>query len=297
MNPRTQSGMTLLELVIALTILATVMIFTTTSIQQAITSKAKIQSQLDDMSRVRDALKVIERDVNLAFHHRDLETEYREKLKKKVQSGPQQPQVPLNPFAPPPPPPNPNNPQSRFDFRDGDEAERRRNRIDPTTHFIGSDDEMYFPTLNSARVAESSRQSDAIKVGYFIESCSRPGKKGDSISTRCLFRKSSPVVEPDFTKGGEPIALIEYVEEFKLRYKGPGKQDWVSEWKSTGGDGNTKNKFPSLVEVSLTTNRGTQTQPKKVEMQMVIPLRFPNNEESNQQRRGGGAVPPPPGGG
>lgn len=294
MKQRAPLGMTLLELVIALAIMSTLMVFTSGSIQQAVQSKAKIQSQLDDMSRVRDALKVVERDVNLAFHYRDLEMEFREALKKSFQGATNPNQPPANPYSPPPPPgtENPN----RFAYRDDKEQERKLNRINPETQFVGSDDEMYFPTMNSGRIFEKSRQADSVKVGYFVESCSRPGAKGDSISTNCLFRKSSNIVEPDFTKGGEPIPIVEYVEEFKLRYKGPGKQDWVSEWKSTGGDGNTKGRFPSLVEVTLTTNRGTQTQPKKISMQVVIPVRFPNNEETSKQKGGANSnFPPPPG--
>jgi hypothetical protein len=271
--------------------MSTLMVFTSTSIQQAVQSKAKIQTQLDDMSRVRDALKVVERDVNLAFHYRDLEMEFRESFKRSVQGRPTANQPPPNPFAPPPLTAQPNAPG----YKEENEEERKRNRINPETQFIGSEDEMYFPTMNSARIFESSRQADSVKVGYFVESCSRPGAKGTSVNTNCLFRKSSNVVEADFTKGGEPIPLAEYVEEFKLRYKGPGKQDWVSQWQSTGGDGSTKGRFPSIVEVTLTTNRGTQTQPKKISMQIVIPVRFPNNDDTKKPAGGSNPGFPPPG--
>jgi len=61
-------GFTLLELLLSLTILSALVALTSQSIQQALFSKAKIQLQLDEMSAVRDTLKIIERDVNLAFH-------------------------------------------------------------------------------------------------------------------------------------------------------------------------------------------------------------------------------------
>lgn len=272
-----QKGMTLLELMIALSILSTLMVFSATSIQQAITTKGKIQEQLDDMSRVRDSLRIIERDINLAYHYIDLEAEFREKLKAQVNKQ-QQPGTGTGTgtggtgreTGPQP---------AKIEYKDEKEQERKQNRVNPVTEFIGSENDIYFPTLNSGRVADTMRQSDAIKVGYFMDSCTRPGKKNESINTKCLFRKRSNLVEPDFAKGGEPIVLLEYISEFKLRYKGPGKQDWVSEWKTNGGDGQAKGKFPTLIEVNLVTEKGTQTKPKRISMQMVVPVRFPNNPD------------------
>ena len=75
---RNSRGFTLIEVMIVLVIMATLSILSSQSIQQAIKNKIKLQTQVEDMSQVRDALKVIERDVNLAFHYTDLETELKD---------------------------------------------------------------------------------------------------------------------------------------------------------------------------------------------------------------------------
>lgn len=271
-------GMTLLEVMIALAIMATLMAFSSSSIQQALTSKLKIQTQLDDMSRVRDALRIIERDVNLAFHYQDLETEFREGMKKSFNPQPGVPgQVP-----PQNPSPTGGAPQPPVQYNDPKENERRANRVKPETDFVGAEDNMYFPTLNSGRISETALQADFIKVGYFLEECARPGKNRETVRSKCLFRRQSSIVEGDPTKGGDPVVLLENIAEFKLRYKGPGKQDWISDWKSNGGDGGAKGKFPSLVEISLTTEKGTTGKPKRISMQIVVPVRFPNNDKPGQ---------------
>jgi hypothetical protein len=71
----------------------------------------------------------------------------------------------------------------------------------------------------------------------------------------------------------------------------------------------TKNRFPDSVEVSLTVERGKEGEKKKkISMQLVIPIRFPNNQRQDDlaaasraaaagQTGGGGFTPPPPGGG
>ncbi len=82
-------------------------------------------------------------------------------------------------------------------------------------------------------------------------------------------------------KGGEEMVLLDHVSEFKLRYLGKGKQDWVSTWKTTatGGDAVTTGNFPLAVEISLTYERELASgKEKKYSMQIVVPIRFPNNK-------------------
>lgn len=116
-----------------------------------------------------------------------------------------------------------------------------------------------------------------MKVAYLLESCRKPGET--SSSGKCLVRKSSNIVEGDITKQGDAIPLLTDVTEFKLRYFGKGRQDWVNEWDSVQGDAISKNRFPDAVEISLTVEKAEngQDKKKKVSMQIVVPIRFPNN--------------------
>lgn len=288
-------GFTLIEVVIAMTIMAVLTVFSTQSIQQGLKSKAKIQQMIDDMSQVRDTLRVIERDVNLAYHYRDIEMEFLAEVacrsKPQNQAAPgapapggvPQPTVPtapgasqqvsaacLNAF--------PNDPKIK---------EKYRNRKEPTTQFEGKAESLDFVTMNVSRIAESQVMADFAKVGYSLKSCKKID--GSREAGQCLVRRFSTIVEGDVTKGGENTILVDNVTEFKLRYFGKGKQDWNSSWSSTAGDAVTKDNFPQAVEISLTIEKPTEAnkdKKKKVSMQIVAPIRNPNNKE--KENTGGG---------
>jgi prepilin-type N-terminal cleavage/methylation domain-containing protein len=278
---RSRRGFTLLELLLSLVILATLTALSSRSIQQALFSKSKIQTQLDEMSQVRDALKIMERDVNLAFHYRDLEMEFREAVKKAglppgtLQNQGQAGQPGTFVTGAPTPPPT------------ADELARRANRVDPVTEFDGKAEEMNFITMNAGRLMENQAQANFVKVGYSVKPCKHLG--GKEQETKCLVRRQDANVEGDITKGGEDTVLLENVSEFKLRYFGKGKQDWVDTWSSKEGDGAAKGNYPNAVEISLTTENGDGPQKRKISMQIVAQVRFPNNPPKTGSGRSGGS--------
>jgi prepilin-type N-terminal cleavage/methylation domain-containing protein len=263
-------GFTMLEMLIVVMIMAVLTLLSSQSIQQAIKNKIKLQAQIDEVSQVRDALKVMERDINLAFHYVDLETEMKQLIIDKRKATRPTSAIPtttqhsldadLNED-----PPDPNDPLRK----------PTPNRKDPTTQFVGTDQEMSFVTMNTARVSEGSQQADFVKVGYSVKTCHKPGS--DNMTTKCLVRRSSPVVEGDVTQGGDDTVLLEDVSEFKLRYFGFGKQDWNTGWDSVNGDAVSQGKYPDAVEISLTVEKENGGKKKKVSMQLVVPIRYPNN--------------------
>jgi prepilin-type N-terminal cleavage/methylation domain-containing protein len=282
---KSQSGFSLLELVIALTILATLTIFSSSSIQQALKSRTKIQEQIDEMSMVRDALRIIEKDIQLAFHYQDLELEFNQNIRR--QGGAQvKTRGPNDPPEPPPPPavqnPTFNDPQSGTKtttdpFKEITDISRDPSRINPVTHFIGDESELNFVTMNSSMMVAGAQQADFIEVGYRLTTCQKPGGGG---SSSCIVRRMSPFVDVDVKKGGNDNVLLEGVTEFKLRYIGKGKQDWISQWNSKeGSDTSIIRKFPELVEVSITVDKTEGEKKKKISMQLVVPIRNPNNAE------------------
>lgn len=268
-----QKGFTLLELIIVLSILSFMTINIAVNLRNAFRARTKIQSQLESMSKVRDALRIIEKDLNLSFHYLDLEEELRAAIKKL--------QSPLGAGGVPPPPPPPGFAPPPQIPQDPKEIERQQNRVDPVTHFIGKDDELFFATLNSNRLEANLQQADFIKVGYFVKACQPPGREN---STECLFRKQSNIVEGDLEKGGEDVFLLGDVTEFELRYFGRGKQEWSKDWNSKQGDAVTKNNFPQAVEITLTTESEFEGKKRKVSMQVVAGIRFPNNPPRGQSQ-------------
>lgn len=261
-----QGGFTLIEMMITVAILGTLTVLSTQSIQQAIKQKVKIQDQIDDVSRLRDALRLLEADINLAYHYRDVEKEIMDLVNK---PAPPPPGMPL-PVPTPIPPPNP------------EEA----TRLDPSTHFVGTEATVDFVTMNNARMIRNMKQADFIEIGYSLKSCK--SLSGESDNGQCLWRRSTSWVDDDVTKGGDEVVLLENITEFKLRYIGPGKEDWVSTWRTdNGGDAVTKGAFPSAVEISLTVERGGGTKKKKYSSQIVARVHFPNNKEAKNANTSG----------
>ncbi len=247
---RNQKGFTLLELIIAIAIFAVMSGFVAQSIQNGIKAKQKVQTQIDEVSRMRDTLKLMERDLNQAYHHLDWEKEFLEKVNKAA-TTPQ-------PGGLPQPPPTP--PEAA--------------RVDPSTHFVGSGDKMNFVTMNNARFQTNKKMADFVEVGYELKNCSSSDGKTNST---CLWRRQSGAVDLDVTKGGDALVLLENITELKFRYLGQGKQDWVSDWNSTdqSADALMKGRFPLAVEISIKTKKPDKA--RENSMQIVANIHFPNN--------------------
>lgn len=277
------SGFTMIELMITITILGTLTLLTAQSIQQAVKAKVKLQDQIDDVSRMRDALRLLERDINLAYHYRDLEKEIDQLVKKKPANQQQQQgggTIPAGGSFPGDPGPLTNEAQTQ------QQQERREvPRKDPETHWVGTEDSLNFVTMNNARTVRNSRQADFIEVGYSLRDCKSLTEGGGS--SKCLWRRSSPHVDLDVTKGGDEVALLEHVTEFKLRYMGKGKQDWATSWRTDAqGDAASKGKFPQAVEISVTVDKKIAGKSKKYSMQLIVPIHFPNNPEEGANAQG-----------
>lgn len=244
----------------------------TNSISSALKAKVKFQDQIDHVSRIRDTLRIMQSDIHLAFHYRDLEKEI-EELSKKIKSPTEQ-----NGNQKQPPPPNTPPPQNPATTNNEPQAPR----ANPETQWVGSENKLNFVTLNNGRTIKNSRQADFAEVGYILRECKKL-TEGES-SSKCLWRRLSPIVDDDVTQGGQEVVLLEDISEFKIRYFGKGKQDWVSDWRSdSGGDAATKNNFPLATEISLTvTTPSVNGKSKKYSFQIVVPIHFPNNAEEDK---------------
>jgi prepilin-type N-terminal cleavage/methylation domain-containing protein len=276
-------GFTLIEMMITITIIGTLTVLAAQAINQAIKAKIKLQDQIDDVSKLRDAVRLMERDINLAYHYRDLETEMQKLIQQKVQGGNGQQQQSQSG----------QNPQQQQQQLQQQQAannaalnqQREVPRIDPETHFVGTEETIDFVTMNNARTVKNTQQADFVEVGYALKDCK--SLREDKGNSKCLWRRSSPYVDTDVTKGGTEVVLLENVTEFKLKYIGKGKQDWVKDWRSdAGGDGATKGKFPQAVEISITTNKKENGRQKKYSMNVVAPIHFLNNPEEGGQQNG-----------
>ncbi|MBC7742362.1 MAG: prepilin-type N-terminal cleavage/methylation domain-containing protein [Bdellovibrionaceae bacterium] len=254
-----KSGFSLLEVMLAITILSTLSVLSTQAISRALKARTKIQAEVDDVSSLRDSMRIIRTDLNLAYHHRDFEKEINDIVAKPKAANTAPGAAPV----PPPPPP----------------TARKTTRIPPDTHFMGEDSKMNFVTMNNGRMTANLLQADFIEVGYSLRDCRNLSKPDQN--SRCLFRRTQSVLDDDVSTGGQEVAMLENVTEFKLRYIGGPKTEYVSTWNSTknGQDEETKNMYPDAVEVSLTIEGNVEKKKRVYSMQFVIPIHFPNNPD------------------
>jgi prepilin-type N-terminal cleavage/methylation domain-containing protein len=267
-SPHYPSGFTLLEVILAITILSTLSLLSTQTISRALKARTKIQAEVDDVSALRDSMRIIRTDLNLAYHHRDFEQEIADLVAKAPTSG-----TPSGtPQARPPTAPAP---------------QRQTKRGDPATHFVGDENKMAFVTMNNGRISSNVAQADFIEVGYEVKDCRNLTTQKDS---KCLYRRTQNILDDDVTTGGNEIVMLENVSEFKLRYIGDGKQDWSNQWKSTkeSFEEVTKGKFPDAVEITLSIEHESEGKSRKYDMNFVVPIHFPNNPDKSTNQ---GAVP------
>jgi prepilin-type N-terminal cleavage/methylation domain-containing protein len=265
-----QSGFTLIEILIAVVILAIISTLTATNISHGIKVKNKLENDIDDYTAARDALNIISHDINMAFHWIDIDSV----LNAQAATGGTPPLGPNGQPVPqgstPTPTPNANISGNQIP------AEK-------LTSFVGETDSVYFTTLSHVRTLQNAQESDQAKVGYFIKEVKSTRDKKD---THALIRSESTVLDGEVKKNEKETVLLEDVKTFKLRYLGGDDKEWVENWKSVDvDDAVQKNKFPDAVEITITTLHNK----REVTLSTMAAIHMTNNDTLS-------ALSPTPGG-
>jgi prepilin-type N-terminal cleavage/methylation domain-containing protein len=134
---QSKKAFTLIEVVLAVAILASLSITIASSISQALKAKKKIQTEVTDVSGLRDTMKVIRADIHQAYNHVDFEKEISDSVAKPntPANSPSNTNVVAGPNANTPPP-----------------KPRENKREDPRTDFFGSESKLNFVTMNNGRM-------------------------------------------------------------------------------------------------------------------------------------------------
>jgi len=280
-------GFTLIEVLIAITILAILMAFTSRSVSRSVKDKNRLQAEIDRDSQLTNAFRLIERDLSMAFHYRDINSEVEQEIKKKCDAG--QCKKPKNNS-------NGGAASGSTDGQPGEKAADSTNgqatsggntggtpikldfepkQSENFTQFEGSDSSMSFSSLGNIRMYKDSPESHQMEVSYFLAPC-RSFSTGEQV--QCLWRRTTPYIDQDITKGGNPTLLLENIKDFKLRYFGEGKQDWVSSWKTGADDTATQSRFPQAVEITL----AVEEMERVSRISGVVSVAFPNNPENKK---------------
>lgn len=277
---RSSRGFSLIEILVAMSIMTFLAMFSAQSIRNSASEKSRIQQKSLETRTLDAAQNMIYRDVSMAFNYfnyrveifnlaqRDRKKQWEERKKKKTTPNPG---VPPDPGRPPAPEENPNEPPPKFE-------EEKPKAI---SQFVGESESLHFSSVSHIRAVANSPTSRVAEVGYYLETCQ--DRLDPKKSSRCLLRRVDPVINEDVTKGGASSVILENVETFQLRYWGPGKEEWVKEWKSINSlDEATKGLFPYAVEVTITVKNLEKKQARSMGMTFTIPIQFPNNPQDRE---------------
>ncbi len=281
---RKSNGFTLIELVIALMLLTFLSVFTAQSIQRALKDKTRLQGDLDRSARLRGTLSVMERDLNLALNHRDLGIELHNlAISVKTASTPAGGAPPGNP--PPPATPPIGGSGSTNPVNQHPQMQPKKEML--LTQFVGEAEKLNFATASLVRTEKDSPTSDVGEVGYSLKTCN--SRFDPSKSSKCLWRRTSSIIDTDPLLGGTETPLLEDVKELKFRYLGPLKpEEWQETWESSNsGPAETKGILPNAVEITLEI----QDKDKSLRMTVVSVIHNPNNPEKKNDQIPGQTTP------
>jgi prepilin-type N-terminal cleavage/methylation domain-containing protein len=260
-----KKGFTLIEVMVALAILAALSLLTTQALRSGVKNKARASADISREAKVADAVRIMKADIASAFHYRDIHVAMLNSLNEKT------------PGPGPTPTPDPRTGQFPPQQTGGLASGTPRPTPKIVTAFVGDKESMYFTALTNVRVMKDSPASDQAKVGYFVKSC-KTSLAQNSQPTKCLFRATSPYLDEDVTKIENEQVLLENVDEFELSYFGPEKEEAQETWKTGGlGDTATKDNFPYAVNIKLKMWDHSDKRERPVSIEVLAPIQFPNN--------------------
>lgn len=289
-------GFTLIEIMVAMLILAGLSLIMAQSVRTGLDDRKKIQLQLSEESLIRDAMRLIVSDVAAAFHHRDytvgLYNKVLELRKKKAAGGVAG--IALGaPGAAPPPAAGQSSgaPPTATAQTAADPLAAATPLPVPTqlTGFNGNADSMTFTLRNHVRRFVDSKDSDQSRVSYFLRSCRSPGPK--ALSSNCLYRLETtnptdefPLSPPD-EDDAVSVVLVRNVTNFKLRYIVFGQQEFTDTWDSSpkASTGVTRDRFPDAVEISMAIMNKSNPQARERKLTWLAPVRASNNADESDK--------------
>jgi len=285
------SGFTLLELIIALSLMAVISITSTQMLRRSTTQTKKLTKGMDHTNELRAAFAVIKNDLAQAINFRDLNLYlYNEAKKEQIKNydknvlewiknyNTEQKPNPLITLA------NLDTVRDQMEQKIG----ARPKPFTPikeniVTQFVGEKDKLYFTTQSGIRFRSTDKVSNLMEVGYFFRTCK--SRRYPEQESKCLWRSVSYNLDEDVTKGGKESVLLEHMDEFQFKYlsfRQDEKPDWRDSWDSrVQGDVDMGGQFPAAVSLKVEASfpiGKKQDQLKKEKFTGVFDINFPYNK-------------------
>lgn len=123
------------------------------------------------------------------------------------------------------------------------------------TAFVGKRDEVHFTSLSHVRTQRNEKASDQCEIAYFVRQSRR--RSPDGRFTRELVRREDASLDDDVESGGVIYTLIDDVTDVEFEYWEEGSDgdeegggQWVDNWDSRNFD--QRGKLPSRVKITVT---------------------------------------------
>lgn len=132
-----------------------------------------------------------------------------------------------------------------------------RNRDPIQFGMIGQSDEIHFTAFGHVRTMEDEPASHHGQIGYFVER----GFNEEGRPVSRLMRRSTPSFDSDLTRGGSVFMMLPEIENFRIEYWDPGETEfgtsreiaqgrWIREWDTTSR--RFAGRLPTRVRISVT---------------------------------------------
>jgi len=288
-----KKGFTLLELLIALTLMSVIGITATQMLRSTTTKTKKLTHGMNELNRLRAVLTVMRTDFLEAFNYRDLNiflynqaqkeraagydnrvTQWVAKYNKDQKKQPPLTEATLSPAE-----------KSKMEQELGPKPTATEPRVERiVTNFVADKEKVYFTSASGFRLRKANKVSELMEVGYYIQTCR--SRRNQEIESDCLWRSISYNLDGDVTKDQEGTVLLENVKSFELDYLGysqsQGEVEWIESWDSSKiSDQRYGELFPQGVRVKISVDFTQSKDGKKIKTRSItgfFPIAFPNNK-------------------
>lgn len=153
-----------------------------------------------------------------------------------------------------------------------------RNRDPIQFGMIGRSDYVHFTSFAHVRILEDEKASHHAQIGYFLER----GYNDDGELIQRLMRRSSTDFDRDLTRGGTVYVMVPEVEGLRFEYWDPGESEfgtdrelaegrWVNEWDTTRST--HAGRLPPRIRITLTMPaRGPRDRPENFVTQTTLEM-------------------------
>ncbi len=262
-GPRGRAGFTLIEVVLALTIVASITVIVWGSISVSFESRQFMMNSFDQHQQVRLAVDRMSREFSMAFvaahankkDHIPSEAELDGATLEELQARGLLPTLGEE-----------GEPPLALEGEEEGEGREERQTVVIETAFVGKSSEVHFTAMAHTRTQRNERASDQCEVAYIVRTARR--RSADGRLRRELVRREDSTLDDDVEDGGVIYTLIDDVEDVEFEYWEEGGEDdeqgggkWVKSWdsRSFGNRGKLPGRVKITIEVPVESSKGKRT--------------------------------------